>query len=341
MINKRTAIAGVVGLALAGAGAIGSYTSSVASAARSGTRASAAAAVPTYDAKTDAAAAAQAMNTWCQQPGSCTFSSPPVVTDELGPFRALSDKVINCNQTDVNGLGENALLAETETTQADTRGQGTTLEESLDAEVKLGILKTELEASTKQHEEIKNGTEVKQAVEIPPDYEGYVVTRWPTVLADGTITDGIHFQVTSFELSYPGFGTGSGDLSKIYVAPLALPLEDASAMPPRDDRAKYCNGLPKIVVGTQLARATRGPVISVCVAGHRKCTKEPLDLANASGLLSGNASVGLARGSRVYATGTDKKGRITVHAARPLRRGSYTLFINRPRHETMVSAKLG
>lgn len=321
MKSRRTAIAGAVGLALVGAAAAG-------------------AALPTFDAQTQPTAAAQAMNSWCQQPGSCKFSSPPNVTDKLGPFRALSDKVINCNQENVDGLGASALLAETETTQSDTRGQGTTLEEALDAEVKLGILKTEFEVSTHQFEAIKSGTEVKQGVEIPPGYEGFVVTRWPTALANGTVTDGIHFQVTSFELSYPGFGTPSGDLSKIYVAPLSVPLEDRTTNPPRNDRAKYCSGLPPIVVGNQPAQETPAPVIWICLARHRTCDKERLELANAFGLVSGNAAVALVRGSRVYATGADTRGRIRLHATRPLRAGSYSVFINRAGRESMVSAVL-
>jgi hypothetical protein len=323
MISKRTAIVGAVGLALAGATA-------------------ASAALPSFDAKTQSAAATQQMNMWCQQQGSCMFSSPPTVSNVLGPFRALSDKLINCNQPpgEKVDLGKNALESEGETAQSDTRGQGTTLEEALDAEVKLGILKTELDVSTKQYDAISTGSEIRQSVPVSPGYEGYVATRWPTVLADGTITDGIHFQVTSFELSYPGFGITGGNLGQIDVVPVSEPLTDSTAKPPRDDYTKYCTGLPPIVVQGQLAQATAGPVVTVCVAGHRRCGTRPLVLANASRLISGNATVAFVRGRRVYATGPDRHGRITVHAARPVRSGSYTMLINGRNRETMVSAKL-
>jgi hypothetical protein len=322
MIRSKTAV-GAIALVLAGAGVAGAD-------------------VPSYDAGTNPSGASQQMNLWCQpdpQIGKspCNFSPPPTTTDALGPARALSDQIINCNQENENtldGLGLQALDSEAETTFTDMRGEATKLDQSLEISVKVGILKTSLEASTSQYERITSGMEVSQNVPVPPGRWGYLAALWPTVTAKGTITDGIHFAVTSMELTYPGYG--GGDLKTIEVRPYGDSLTDAQKM--------ACSKLPPIVTtggaATGGAAAQRALGISVCVAGARRCARRSLDLTNASRLLAGRASVALDRGSRVYAIGTDRNGAVKLRAARRLRPGEYTMFVNRPGRETMASCVL-
>jgi hypothetical protein len=316
-MSGRKAAVGAVVLALAGGGV--------------------AAAAPTnYDISSDPTGAAGAMNRYCQppadpsQPNPCAMEPGATVTNGLGPERALSDKVINCNTNDGTGLGEHALLASGETKLTDEVGQGTKLDLELEVDVKLGILKTSLSASTSQFEKVTTGMDVDTSVDLLPGYYGYVFAQWPTVTVTGTLTDGVNFTASPMTLTYPGYG--NGDLSKVVTGTTAAPIKP-------DDKATCDKLTPDVWTGPS-ARGQRGLAISVCAAGGRKCRKRSLVLTNASRLLSGRASVMLDRGKRVYAIGTDRNGAIRLRAVRRLRAGAYRMFVNRPGRETMTSCVL-
>jgi hypothetical protein len=315
MRGKKAAV-GAVALALAGGGV-------------------AAADITTYDASTQPDLAAAAVNKYCQPPapGQASPCSMPGATSTvaLGPPRSLSDKIINCNEEPAPNLGAKALDAEATTEIEDVRGEATQLETKVSADAKAGILKTTLDVTAKQFTEITEGRKVTVDVPVSPGEEGWAFSLWPTVTWSGTLTDNQNIKVTNWTLTYPGYGN-----SNSVIVPGAK-----SPMYAKDsDVAKTCDTLdPSFKVSPSLG-AARGLAISVCVAGVRGCHKRSLDLSDASRFPSGHASVMLDRGSRVYASGTDRKGAITLHAARRLRPGDYSLVIDRAGLETMAACAL-
>lgn len=339
MIARTTTIAAVAALAVAVGGAAAATTGSDAS-ANAGPRAHPAAVLETIDANTDPAAAGQALNQYCQPATSCHFTGTPSQTVALDSQRAIGDQLYNCNDPTVKGLGEHGLNAEDEVTLSDERGQATNTEVSISSSVKVGILKLEGEVYTKQYENVSTTTTKTATVPVVAGYEGWINSQVPTLTVSGTITDGIHFQVTDFRLTYPGYG--QGDLLELVPTPYSQPLNDPAANPPRQDRATHCDKLPPIVVppgSFQLTRPAPGPTISICVAGRRKCNVRQI-MTGAGFRLTSTARVALARGPRIYATGAEHKGKIVVRTQRPLPTGAYSMLVSGPSHSSMLSITL-
>ncbi len=339
MTAKSTAIAGAAALAVVfgGAAAI-SYTGSDA-AASALPRAQRSAAIETIDANTDPAAAGDALNQYCQNAKGCAFAGTPSQTVALDSQRAIGDELYNCNDPSVKGLGDNGLNAQDEVTLSDERGESTNTEESISATVKAGIV-LGAEVWTSQYEEVATTTTKTATVPVIPGYEGWLNTQVPTLTLSGTFTDGIHFQVTDFRLTAPGYG--QGDLLALVPTPYSQPLNDPNAKPPRDDRSAVCDHLPAIVVPPGAVRLTRpapAPTITVCVSGHRKCNSRVIAGGTGLGLRRGDR-VALARGSRIYATGTYGRGKMTVHARRTLPRGAYSMLVSGPKQSSLFSIAL-
>ncbi len=340
MIGKRTVTAGGAALALVlGGAAAASDTSSNASAS-SGPRAYSAALPPTINANADPSEAGMALNAYCQTATNCSYVGTPSQRIALDSQRAIGDALYNCNDAGVKGLGTNGLDAEDEVTLSDQRGQATNTEETISGSVKAGILKVQAEAWTSQYEKVSTTTTKTATVPVVPGYEGWINTQVPTLTVDGTITDGVHFQVSNFILTYPGYGQQG--LLDLVPTPYSQPLDDPTATPARNDRATHCDKLPPIVVppgGVRLARPAPGPTIAVCVKGRRKCHLRHI-VTGAVSRVPRNARVALARGSQIVATGNDRRGKIVVHARRPLPVGVYTVLVSSRRNSSMFSIRL-
>jgi hypothetical protein len=340
MIAKTTAVAGLVALTLVVGPATATYPGGAEAAARPGTRAHSTAVLTSIDANTDPSAAGQALNTYCEPATNCHYTGTPSQVVALGPQRAIGDEVYNCNDPTVKGLGPNGLEVEDEVTLSDERGEATNTEESISGSVQVGILKVEAEVFTKQYEKVSTTTTKTATVPVVAGYEGWLNTQVPTLTVSGTITDGIHFQVTDFRLTYPGYG--QGDLLELVPTPYGQPLDDPAAKPARADRATHCDHLPPIVVppgGIKVTRPAPGPTISVCVSGRRKCHVRKI-VAGAGFRLPRDARVGLAHGSKIVATGIDQRGNAVVHSRRPLPAGAYTMLVSGRRHSSMLSITL-
>ena len=207
-------------------------------------------------------------------------------------------------------------------------------EESIEASVKAGIV-LGAEVWTKQYEKVSTTTTKTATVPVIPGYEGWLdagCRRSPCP----NVTDGIHFQVTNFRLTYPGYGQGD-----LWSRPHAL-QPTAGRPAARNDRATHCDHLPAIVVppgAFQLARPEPPATILVCVSGHQRCKSRVI--AGGTGLaLRRDERIALARGSRIYATGTVRRGRIVVRAQRRLRAGGYSMLVSGPTRSSMFSVTL-
>ena len=333
--------------AVAGAAALAGVFGIVATITYAGSNASASAASPgqrsrgveTIDARTNPAGAGDALNQYCPDAQSCKFAGTPTQKVALGSQRAIGDALYNCNDPTEKGLGEHGLDAEDEVTLSDERGESTDTEESIAASVKAGIV-LGAEVWTKQYEKVSTTTTKTATVPVVAGYEGWLNTQVPTLTLSGTFTDGIHFQVTNFTLTAPGYG--QGDLLELVPTPYSQPLDDPAAQPARTDRATHCDHLPAIVVppgATQLARPAPPPIIVVCVKGRRRC--ESRVIAGGAGLrLRRGERIALARGARIYAIGTDRRGNIVVRARRRLRAGGYSMLVSGPTRSSMFSITL-
>jgi hypothetical protein len=336
MLAKSNALAGAVALAMVigGAGAI-TYAGSDASASAV-TRAHRSVALPTIDANTDPSAAGDGLNQYCQDQMDCKFVGTPSQTVALDSQRAIGDKLYNCNDPTVKGLGDDGVNAEDEVTLSDERGESTDTEVTISATAKAAIV-LGAEVWSKQYEGVSTTTTKTATVPVIAGYEGWINTQVPTLTLSGTITDGIHLQVTNFRLALPGYGEGA--LLALVDTAYSQPLDDPSLMPPRSDRSAVCDHLPAIVVppgAIRLPRPAPAPTISVCVSGHRKCNSRAIAGSGGLGLRSGDR-VALARGSRIYATGTDRHGKVVLRAPKPLRAGGYSMLVISSTRSTMSS----
>lgn len=335
MISKRILITVAVCAGLAAAAAFGSNWGARAS-ANVQPRAHAAAPLPTIDANTDPAAAGKAVSDFCQTISNCQFVGTAQPTVAYDPPRVIGDALYNCAPT-----GAKDQDAEDTVTISDERSESTNLEESLSTSVKLGILTAEAEATTKQFEKVGTTTSRTSTVVIPPGWEGWTETQVPTASVSGYITDGIHFKVVDFELSYPGYGAPNMD--KILFTGIRQRMEDPTANPPRNDRHEHCDGLPPLTVPqvAQLSQPGSGVSVSICTNnGRYRCIARQLVTASTVPLTASRANVALARGSFIYATGTVRNGRILLRAKRQVRAGAYTLILSRPHDSTMLQVTI-
>lgn len=335
MRNKKIVIALAATAVLTATVSVAAYRSSSAS-ANGRTRASSAADVPVYDAKTDIAGATHALDNNCMTLSNCVFVGKIGPTVALGPSRTIGDAVYNCGSA----------YAEDSVEIADERSESTTLEESLSASLKLGFLKLELEAISKQFERTSNTLGESHAVAVAPGWKGWIDTQVPTASVTGYITDNVHFKVTNFELSYPGYGEPEG-LRKIAWTG----VHDSMTS---EDQSSRCAKLPTLTPPGVVGRTQRatGLAITVCTSTH-----SPAHGARASDaascatrrvlheyripLAANKEHLLLTRRHTVYATGiVSKKRRVILTANHKLRLGVYTLLLTTPRQSSMLPVTL-
>jgi len=161
MLSTKIVIAFALSGTLAGVTVIAPSAGAGAS-ANGGVRASAAAGVQVIDANTDPAGAGKVLNDFCDPASKCQFAGsvqPKVAYDEP---RTICDALYNCGSS----------YAADSVEISDERSQSTSLEESLSTKVTLGILTSELEATTKQLQKVSTTTGATQEVSVAPGGRG-------------------------------------------------------------------------------------------------------------------------------------------------------------------------
>jgi hypothetical protein len=281
-------------------------------------RAYAAASYPTIDGKTDPRAAALAINQYCDPVSKCTFVGPPSPTLGYDPPRATGDAVFNCGQS----------YSEDRVEVSDERSESTSLGESVSLSVKLGIFKAESDIETKELEKVSSTTGETAAVTVAPDEKGWIDTQVPTATATGYITDGIHFEVTNFSLFYPGYRAKGSDKEVIYTGV----HEKFSG----NEQGVDCSQLKLSLPSVSARGASPGLPVSIC--RFRRCITRLITLGPLA--IRPKTRMALARGTRIYATGTAGKTRIVLHARRGVPLGRYLLILIGPHRSTMLTVAL-
>ncbi|MBV8946484.1 MAG: hypothetical protein JOZ95_13755 [Solirubrobacterales bacterium] len=311
MISKKIVIGFAVTGVLAGAAAIAPGLGAGASADVAG-RAHSASPITVIDGNTNPTGAGTAINTYCGPNfENCKFVGPASPTLGYGPPRSIGDAVYNCGQT----------YAEDKVEISDERSESTSLDQSVSLSVKVGIIKLEGETEFSELEKISSGLGTTGTVEVAPGEKGWLETRVPTASATGYITDGIHFQVTNFELTFPGYRLKGSNNSIIFTS-----VHDKLG-----DDQKLCKNLALTLPPAPVALGA-GPGLPILICTARRCTTRVMTLAPA---IRPNTEVTLARGTRIYATGTAGRLRIVLRARRHVPPGRYVLFLTGPRRTTM------
>jgi hypothetical protein len=287
-----------------------------------------AAASQTINAQTNPQQAGQAINDFCAVISNCKFvGGQPTV--KYADARVLGDALYNCGQSD----------AEDEVTISDRRSESTSVDEELSASVKLGFLgleKTSIEAEvhSKQLDEVATETEQRNSVSVEPGEVGYTETQVPTAYINGTayVTDGVNLiTITNVELTYPGYGNQA--INKIQWT-------DVHRLMDEKQRAAHCDQLPALAPASAALTAPRpnSDAVVLC-AGSGACTGNELISDNPLPITAGTRLT-LARGTKIYASGTAGKRRIVLHRRRPVGAGTYTLIVSSRRRTTLLEATL-
>ena len=324
MLSTKIVIAFALSGTLAGVTVIVPSAGAGAS-ANGGVRASAAAGVQVIDANTDPAGAGKVLNDFCDPASKCQFAGsvqPKVAYDEP---RTIGDALYNCGSS----------YAEDSVEISDERSQSTSLEESLSTKVTLGILTSELEATTKQLQKVSTTTGATQEVSVAPGWKGWVTTQVPTASVTGDLTDNSNFKVINFSLSYPGYGDDA--IHQIYWTSVH---ERFSTNP--SDQHTYCDQLPPVTVpGAALGSGGSGsPALHLCRMTRsasprraarntaRRCTTRRLTAHATLPLTATKELARLARGRVLYATGTASTTTgIDLVARRKIARRAYMLLL--------------
>lgn len=344
MIDHKRVIAVTVSVALAAglSGAIAPPSSSAPGPVAP--RAGAAADTQVIDAKKDPAAAAKALNDFCQQLANCKFVGTTPISTSYGEARILGDALYNCGQA----------YADDSVAVSDERSESTSLSESLSAKVSAGLIglakqSIEAEVDSKQLEATSTTTTQTSSVSVPPGWKGWTQTRISSayVAGDALVTDGIHLiKVTGIDLSFPGYASTSAGNVGIKWVGYKTPMTAA-------DQHERCASLPGQagVTGALDAPAPESLPVELCT---RKAAIPPPAFAGSVGrkprlrtcvtrhaignivLTPGAAKATLARGRRTYAEGTARRSGILLNAWRKVGSGTYTLTLARSHQITVA-----
>jgi hypothetical protein len=278
-------------------------------------------------ADTDPAAAAQALNTGCVDLSNCGLENISF-TSGYGPPRILGDVLYNCNA--VSGPD-----AKTATSLSDTRSETTSLSENVSLKLQgglIGLASTSLDAwaSSSQAETFGTTVTTTNQVTVAPGYEGFTTTQVLSANATATyyITRGINLiEVTGVDLSFPGYqdNQDTGDSQVIYngVTEPINPVINLNyqTIPP----CNAVNDNPSTALGGVRPQAPMGSLtLTLCQPAGRCATRTATATPPPA---IGRATATLSHGGRTYATGTDTDGRIQLTALRAIRAGKYTLTL--------------
>jgi hypothetical protein len=328
MNNKRNLIAFTLTVAAAAGVATGTYLSFGASATAE-PRGHAASGMQTIDAKTDPAAAAKAINDFCQVIANCQFVGTAPITVDYDAYRVLGDALYNCGQAD----------AEDEVTISDERSESWSFGEAVSTKVKLGFIglaaaSIEAEVNSKQLDEVATTLKQANSVSVAPGTIGYTETRVPTayLTGDADITSGVNIvKVTHIELTYPGYGNAA--VNKVDWRNVH---QDMTAL----DRQEHCAAIPPLypIKATSVGETRPSHLVVVCTS-NRRCTNRRLIVGVQLSIPAGT-KLTLARGRVIYALGSAGKRGIVLSATRQVRAGAYTLLLSGQHASTMLEVTI-
>lgn len=289
------------------------------------------------DAKANPNAAANALNSGCQDLSNCNWKNDTKFNPKTngkpvyGAPSILGDVMYNCSTDE---------YAETAVGVEDERQETTSVSEKVSLKVSLafmGLAKSsaEFEAFSKQSESFSTSVKVTNAVAVPPLSKGWTVTRilTGTVTGSAYVTQGIDklIQVKNIDLSFPGY-RDPADRSDDPVLYTGIKQRmDA------DDIKAACSNLDTKVDTNQLLRAQARASkfkLGLC-RGSGRCTSRkvagslPPDVRRSSALLT--------RAGRTYGQGTYVRGQTKLDMRRPLKAGRYKLTLR----ERPAASELG
>jgi hypothetical protein len=317
----------------------------------------------TIDAGTDATAAGQALNGGCDDISKCSWETDANFKaqdwSDYGNPRIIGDVLYNCS---VHGMAETAIDV------SDTRGEGTSVSESVSAEVSVGILGVAKEsvgftASSGQSQSFKTGVKISQAVPVKPGFKGWTDASMLTGVLPGSvyITNGIHLvAVTGIDLTFPGWqGPSVKGLPPVVYSGTATPMTETEIQ-------THCNvvGAATPFVGTPAATTARAATMARAAQGGRgvrrhalpekryrltvcrrkragssqrrspRCTKRTVKGVRPPDRRRVTAT--LERAGRVYARETDRRGIIRLTQRRTITPGRYRLILQKKPRKIIV-----
>lgn len=293
------------------------------------------------DAKANPDAAADALNSGCQDISNCKWKNDTKFNPKTngkpvyGAPSILGDVQYNCSTDE---------YSETAVGVKDERQETTSVSEKVSLKVSLsfiGLAKSsaEFEAFSKQSNSVSASVSVTNAVAVPPLYKGWTVTRalTGTVTGSAYVTQGINLiQVKNIDVSFPGY-RDPADTSNdpILYTGIKQPMD-------ADDIKAACSNLDEDVDTDQLlstaqARASEFK-LGLCRASDR-CTSRKV-----TGSLPPDvrrASARLTRAGRTYGRGSYLRGQTKLDTRRPLKAGRYKLTLReRPAESELGPGRL-
>jgi hypothetical protein len=282
------------------------------------------------NAGTNAQQAADALNQGCADMDKCDWETTSV-SKGWGPPKIVGDKLYNCSAS---------AEAETSTDATDTRGESTSLSESIALQITVGLSEVaqesaEFKAFSNQTEGFSTGVGISSGVPVSPGFVGWTEAQVPSDLVTGSasITQGIHLiQVTGIDLSFP---TGSLPASESTYNQAMTAQEIA------DNCAKVENlpaGTTSSARAAMAARAARAQVprekpfkLTICQArrGPDRCTRRSVKgrLPERHNLRRVTAT--LERSGRVHARDKNRRGGIRLTVRRDIKAGRYRLIVRK------------
>jgi hypothetical protein len=287
-----------------------------------GANAQAAQATPdkVIDAQANPDAAAAALNSGtCNPDTQKCWNNDTAITTDYGPPSILGDVLYNCSDDQ---------YAETAVNVEDERQESTSVSEKVSLKASLafiGLAKSSVEAEVNSGQAESFGTTVstENAVEVPPGWKGWTVTRILSANVTGSayVTDGINLiQVTGIDLSFPGFRALSDPRSKqpLYTG-LKGPMTAADVQAACDTTTVSGAAL--------LRRAQASPskfTLGLCRHSGR-CTSRKVTGSLPPDVRQATAQ--LTRAGRTYGRGTYTRTHPKLDIRRPLKAGTYKLTL--------------
>jgi hypothetical protein len=271
------------------------------------------------DAQANPDAAADALNSGCEDTSKCSWKSDTALTSDYGPPSILGDVLYNCSDDE---------YAETAVGVQDERQESTSVSERVSLKVSLSFLdleksSAEFSAFSKQSESFTTLVKITNAVPVPPGYKGWSVTEILSGNVTGStyITQGINklIQVKNIDLSFPGYQDPDNPQSQVNYSGVKTRMN-------ADDIKAACD--TSTVSGAALLRTAQGPPrtfkLGLCRRSGR-CTSREVAGSPPRGVR--RASALLTRAGRAYGRGTYARGRTQLHMRRPLKAGTYKLTL--------------
>ena len=295
----------------------------------------------TINAQQDPQGAAAALNSACADNiKNCKLADISVTNGYNAP-EILGDVVYNCAPPG----GPNAYTA---TSVTDTRGETTSLTESLSVTLQGGLIgiasaSAEFKVFSSQSDSWTASVTSQTTITVPPGYKGFTTTEVLSANATASynVTDGINLiKVTGVNLSFAGYQDpqSNGNDARVIYNTLTVPIDPLFPVDRFDPLGPYQDLAPCTAVsdapdttvvnssvgGVQQKRRTGRFEFTLCKPGGR-CVHHSLRGSPPAKMRRATAK--LTRRGRTYAAGTDIRGRIRLTERRKITAGTYRLTI--------------